>query len=93
MSCQLRLGTFCLAAAARKEHANLRAIVDALGGTRMLALECDVSTWTVRAWLAGSRQPSPLNKRRIDTIARDFGLPALYGQWHTGVRRRPLLDS
>lgn len=83
-----------MAAAVKKDHTqSLHAIADALGGTRMLALECGVSTWTVRAWLSGSRQPSPVNQRRIDLLARDFGLPELYAQWHTGVRRRPHLDD
>jgi CheY-like chemotaxis protein len=68
------------AAAARKEDL-LRAIVDALGGTRLLALECDVSSWTVRAWLTGKHSPSPGNRRRIAMVARDFGLPSPYGEW------------
>jgi CheY-like chemotaxis protein len=72
------------AAAARKEEL-LQAIVDALGGTRMLALECDVSTWAVRAWLAGKHSPSPGNRRRIAMVARDFGLPSPYGEWRAGV--------
>lgn len=78
-----------MAAAARNKEETLQALVDALGGTRMLALECEVSTWTVRAWLAGKHEPSPVNRRRIAMLARDFGLSSPYGEWETGVRRRP----
>ncbi len=54
----------------------LTRIVDALGGTRALATECRVSTWTVRAWLAGGRTPTPSTQAQIDSIARRLDLPA-----------------
>lgn len=63
--------------------------MDALGGTRLLAIECEVSSWTVRAWLSGKHEPSPMNRRRIAMLARDFGLPSPYPEWSTGTRRRP----
>jgi hypothetical protein len=74
-----------LAAAARKGD-SLEAIVDALGGAHLLALECDVTARTVHAWLAGKRSPSPGNRRRIAMLARDFGLPSPYDALQTSVR-------
>lgn len=74
--------------APRNEDA-LKAIVDALGGTRYLALECEVSMWTVRAWLTGKRVPSPVNRRRIAMLASDFGIASPYDEPKTGVHNRP----
>jgi hypothetical protein len=53
-------------------------IVEALGGTRALATECSVSTWTVRAWLTGGRTPTPSSQAQIDSVARRLDLPAPY---------------
>lgn len=63
-------------------------MADALGGIRLLAVQCDVSTWTVRAWIAGMRVPSPRSQRRLNAIAEDLGIRAPYSQWETGPRRR-----
>jgi hypothetical protein len=75
-------------AAALKEADALQRIVKALGAIRLVAKECSVSTWTARAWLAGTRQPSPANQRRLNLLAQDLKLPPPYPQWETG-RRRP----
>jgi hypothetical protein len=60
----------------RRTRELVQEIVRALGGVKYLALECDVSTWTVRAWMTGARLPAPANRRRIALLARDFGLTA-----------------
>ncbi len=65
----------------------LRRIVDALGGIRLLAVECEVSTWTVRAWMDGTRAPSPLNERRLNGIAHRLRLRPPYPKWESGPRR------
>lgn len=62
--------------------------MDALGGTRLLAEECGVSTWTVRAWLGGERTPTPLTQERIDGIARRLDLVAPYAKRPAGTRRK-----
>ncbi len=62
--------------------------MDAIGGIRLLAVECKLSTWTVRAWLDGSRAPSPTSQRRLNEIAEGLGLRPPYPQWETGLRRR-----
>jgi hypothetical protein len=77
-----------LAAAATQKGERLKAIVDAIGGVRLLAMECSVSSTTVRTWLTGTRTPSPANRRRIGMLARDFGLPTPYEEWGSGTRRR-----
>jgi hypothetical protein len=53
----------------------LQRIVDALGGSRRLAVECGVSSWSVRAWLAGVRKPSAACRERIEVLARGLDLP------------------
>jgi hypothetical protein len=75
---------------ARAERDALQPIVDALG-TRVFARECDVSTWTVRAWLSGRRCPAPTSQRRINLLANELCIPSPYPQWNTGMRRK--LDS
>jgi hypothetical protein len=80
-----------LAAAARSdEKRSLQRIADALGGPRVLALECDVSAWTVRAWLRGVRSPSNVSQRRINVLASELGVAPPYPRWETGIRRRTL---
>ena len=53
----------------------LECMVLTLGGVRLLALQCRVSTWTVRAWLSGERHPSPTNLRRLSELARELEVP------------------
>ena len=53
----------------------LECMVLAIGGVRLLALECRVSTWTVRAWLSGERRPSPTNLRRLSELAWELDVP------------------
>jgi hypothetical protein len=53
----------------------LECMVLAIGGVRLLAVECRVSTWTVRAWLSGERRPSPTNLRRLSELARELQVP------------------
>lgn len=53
----------------------------------MLAVECDVSTWTVRAWVEGTRSPTPLNQRRLNEIAHRLRLRPPYPKWESGQRR------
>lgn len=62
-------------------------MVDAIGSVRLLALECEVSTWTVRAWLDGARAPSPPSQRRLNEIANRLGLRPPYAKWVSGVTR------
>ncbi|HEY1692832.1 MAG TPA: helix-turn-helix transcriptional regulator [Polyangiaceae bacterium] len=62
--------------------------MEALGGTRALATECGVSTWTVRAWLSGERTPTPLSQERIDELARRLELPAPYASRPPSLRRK-----
>lgn len=77
-----------MAAAGRKHGDALLRIVGALGGIRLLAVECNVSTWTVRACLDGSRAPSPASQRRLNEVAQGLGVRVPYPQW-AGLRRRP----
>jgi len=74
-------------AAAVKEGDALQRIVKALGAIRLVAEACSVSTWTVRAWLAGTRQPSPANQRRLNQLAQELKHPPPYPEWETGRRR------
>jgi hypothetical protein len=88
------VGEGCLAAEVRRyERESIQRLVDALGGTKLLALECDVSTWTILAWLEGRRTPSPSSRRRLDVLAKSVGLPPPFPEFAdeagTGVRRRP----
>ncbi|HEY1697598.1 MAG TPA: helix-turn-helix transcriptional regulator [Polyangiaceae bacterium] len=69
--------------------AALQRILEALGGTRRLARECEVSTWTVRAWLRGERLPSPDSQHRICGIAQGLGVPSPY-EWQACQGRRRL---
>ncbi len=63
-------------------------MVDALGGVRLLAVECQVSTWPARAWLDGARAPSPNSQRRLNAIAQRLGMRPPYPKWESGVVRR-----
>lgn len=65
----------------------VRQVVQALGGVKYLAIECDVTSWTVRAWMAGTRLPSPASQRRITLIARDFGLTGEKSGRHRKISR------
>ncbi|HEX8792826.1 MAG TPA: hypothetical protein VF765_17895 [Polyangiaceae bacterium] len=77
-----------MAAVPGKKGDGLQRIVDALGGIRLVAVECNVSTWTVRAWIEGTRAPSPTSQRRLNAIAEDLGLRLPYPKWASGVRQR-----
>jgi hypothetical protein len=77
-------------AIAARTHDALQCIADALGGCRVLAVECAVSPWTARAWLRGHRTPSPPNQRRLNVLAEELGLLLPYPHWETGVRRRTI---
>jgi len=79
--------------AEKKAGDALRRITEVLGGTRVLAIECDVSTWTARAWLSGARRPAPASQRRINELASDLGVELPYPDAETGVRRRKIDDG
>jgi hypothetical protein len=65
-------------------------LAERVGGVSGLAVACDVSPATVRAWLSGERKPSQLNYWKLMALARSLYMPPPFEEAVTGVRRRVL---